>query len=305
MAFSYFVILSNDFSLYKYTKFMNSEHIKLKIQQQAEHFLSALESLIRKTDATKPNDFEFDLCKTRLIELYNSVCDFQRTMPQGEFAVNEPPENNQIQEEIEQEHPEPAAETGEEPAAETTEYQQTEINPQSQEQEESSKEFIDLPEAFEITEEEQITEPEGKETTVDDYRESISHTENSAKPETISSQEQHSPKILSDKFQKDANSLHEKFNTGAEDKSISTRLKSNPIQDLRKAIGINDRFTFINELFDGNKASYDAFIDMICNAQTSSEITEILASESSRNNWADKPSRKTLNELINRYLQTK
>lgn len=40
-------------------------------------------------------------------------------------------------------------------------------------------------------------------------------------------------------------------------------LKDSPIRDLRKAIGINDRFVFINELFRGDEAMYERSIKTI------------------------------------------
>jgi len=40
-------------------------------------------------------------------------------------------------------------------------------------------------------------------------------------------------------------------------------LKDTPIKDLRKAIGINDRFVFINELFRGDEAMYERSIKTI------------------------------------------
>lgn len=40
-------------------------------------------------------------------------------------------------------------------------------------------------------------------------------------------------------------------------------LKDAPIRDLRKAIGINDRFVFINELFRGDESMYDRCIKTI------------------------------------------
>lgn len=44
---------------------------------------------------------------------------------------------------------------------------------------------------------------------------------------------------------------------------LSDRLKESPIKDLRKAIGINDRFLFINELFRGDEAMYERSIKTI------------------------------------------
>jgi hypothetical protein len=40
-------------------------------------------------------------------------------------------------------------------------------------------------------------------------------------------------------------------------------LKETPIKDLRKGIGVNDKFTFINELFRGDEAMYERSIKTI------------------------------------------
>lgn len=44
---------------------------------------------------------------------------------------------------------------------------------------------------------------------------------------------------------------------------LSQSLTSSPIKDLRKAIGVNDRFVFINELFRGDEAMYERSIKTI------------------------------------------
>lgn len=48
-------------------------------------------------------------------------------------------------------------------------------------------------------------------------------------------------------------------------------LKETPIKDLRKGIGINDRFTFIKELFRGDEAFYERSIKTINHFQIFSE----------------------------------
>ncbi|MES1198276.1 MAG: hypothetical protein ABUL41_03270 [Chitinophagaceae bacterium] len=40
-------------------------------------------------------------------------------------------------------------------------------------------------------------------------------------------------------------------------------LKETPVKDLRKAIGINDRFLFINDLFRGDESMYERSIKTI------------------------------------------
>jgi len=42
-------------------------------------------------------------------------------------------------------------------------------------------------------------------------------------------------------------------------------LKETPVKDLRKAIGINDRFLFVNELFRGDESMYERSIKTINN----------------------------------------
>jgi cell division protein ZapA (FtsZ GTPase activity inhibitor) len=44
---------------------------------------------------------------------------------------------------------------------------------------------------------------------------------------------------------------------------VAHRLKESPIKDLRKAIGINDRFVFVKELFRGDDAAYERSIKTI------------------------------------------
>lgn len=46
---------------------------------------------------------------------------------------------------------------------------------------------------------------------------------------------------------------------------LSEKLTETPIKDLRKAIGVNDRYLFVNELFRGDEAMYERSIKTIQN----------------------------------------
>jgi len=46
---------------------------------------------------------------------------------------------------------------------------------------------------------------------------------------------------------------------------LGAMLQSSPVRDLKKAIGINDRYVFINELFRGDEAMYERSIKTINN----------------------------------------
>lgn len=56
-------------------------------------------------------------------------------------------------------------------------------------------------------------------------------------------------------------SLNEKLRE--EKTEVATALQGTPVRDLRKAIGINDRFLFVNELFRGDENMYERSIKTI------------------------------------------
>ena len=56
-------------------------------------------------------------------------------------------------------------------------------------------------------------------------------------------------------------SLNDKLKQGRAE--LVETLKESPIKDLRKAIGINDRFLFINDLFRGDESMYERSIRTI------------------------------------------
>lgn len=58
-----------------------------------------------------------------------------------------------------------------------------------------------------------------------------------------------------------SSSLYEKLSSNRADHSIGARLGKSKIGDLRKAIGINDKFLFSKELFGGNITLYEETIN--------------------------------------------
>lgn len=58
-----------------------------------------------------------------------------------------------------------------------------------------------------------------------------------------------------------SDSINEKLNQPQKD--LSDRLQETPIKDLKKAIGINDRFLFIQELFQGDESMYERSLKTI------------------------------------------
>lgn len=88
------------------------------------------------------------------------------------------------------------------------------------------------------------------------------------KPETVKIREQEHPseetQILSDKFKGGETlyeTLHQSFSNRNE---IVGNIK--PVSDILSAIGLNDRFTFIRELFENNTPVFENTIKMINDA---------------------------------------
>lgn len=72
---------------------------------------------------------------------------------------------------------------------------------------------------------------------------------------------QHTPKELNELMASSDFSLNDKLKEQVQE--VGHRLTDSPIKDLKKAIGINDRFVFINELFRGDEVMYERSLKTI------------------------------------------
>ncbi|WP_306641283.1 hypothetical protein [Sanyastnella coralliicola] len=68
----------------------------------------------------------------------------------------------------------------------------------------------------------------------------------------------------------------EKSEPDPNDDSLAAKLSRSPIEDLRKAIGLNQKFQFIRELFDGDASSYDAFVDGVNGSNSLEEAMSLV-----------------------------
>lgn len=84
--------------------------------------------------------------------------------------------------------------------------------------------------------------------------------------------------IFADTFGTPADRLNETLGGLRENGEISDYFKSNPLTNLSEAIGINDRFLFIRELFDGNSESYNEAIRKLDTANSLNDAKTMLGS---------------------------
>jgi hypothetical protein len=97
-------------------------------------------------------------------------------------------------------------------------------------------------------------------------------------------------------------SVSDKINKTNTGKSISEKLKSQPLLDLKLSIGINERFAFINELFHGDQQLYHQSIERINSMNVYDQAKSIIHDElMSQLNWKQDNQRfQEFDELIKR-----
>ncbi len=84
--------------------------------------------------------------------------------------------------------------------------------------------------------------------------------------------------ILADTFSDNQASLYDQMSPLKENDEVPEILKSKPVADLKDAIGVNDKFLFIREIFMGNPESYEKGVSRLNNAGTISEARDIIMS---------------------------
>jgi hypothetical protein len=93
-------------------------------------------------------------------------------------------------------------------------------------------------------------------------------------------------KILADKFTRHSSINESMAHSRSEDKDAESG-KMRPINNLSEAIGLNDRFLFIRELFNGNQELYNNTIADLNKAATIDEAYDILTQASKSNSESE------------------
>ncbi|KPL16830.1 MAG: hypothetical protein AMS23_10155 [Bacteroides sp. SM1_62] len=87
-------------------------------------------------------------------------------------------------------------------------------------------------------------------------------------PEIKASEE---PATIADKFKGEKKFINERLGDNGNRQDVSSKLQSKPIRDIGTSLGLNDRFKLINELFNGDKESYQQTINILDNATNFNE----------------------------------
>lgn len=166
-----------------------------------------------------------------------------------------------------------------------------------------------LDEALEYTQQEIATE-----NLVSDIAEEISEIEAEVEEvsETTVEDDMPTQEELTGQLEDEISSVISSFSASPEpkiieeqeDNSLAAKLAKQRIENLNSAIGINEKFLFTNELFDGNTEQFLQTIDDLNNCSTLEEANTKLSSVAAKRNWEveEEPYQK-LQSLLSRKYQ--
>ena len=120
--------------------------------------------------------------------------------------------------------------------------------------------------------------------------------------EKIETKQSNNPEIVADKFQS-KKFVHDNISKKNVKKDVSAKMQSKPIQDINSAIGLNDRFIFIRELFGNNKEHYHETVQVLNNFDTYNNAVKFLDENF---DWEpENENYERLKELVRRKFATK
>ncbi len=90
---------------------------------------------------------------------------------------------------------------------------------------------------------------------------------------------------IADKFKETAISVHEKISAEKNDTTVAEKIGKSSNSNLKSAIGINDKFLFINQLFKGDLQGYNKAIEKLNVCATIEMATSALEELREANNW--------------------
>jgi len=84
--------------------------------------------------------------------------------------------------------------------------------------------------------------------------------------------------ILAERFQGEKTFINERLAQQANKEDLSTKLQSKPIDDIANAIGINDKYKLIRELFNGKPEIFNQTIEKLNTASNFNEAFNYISS---------------------------
>ncbi|HSG68160.1 MAG TPA: hypothetical protein VK994_05590 [Bacteroidales bacterium] len=254
---------------------MNNKALLTEIEKQIKMLDAHFTRLKSKPEGV--HEIDIDVMADKLKALYGMVLELETESSVQEITDDQPalktaplPDPEPVPEPIMEAEPEPGPEPLPDPEPEPQDQQLPKAEMAMPIQAEGEPETAT--EIDPITE--QLPEPI-PEPKMDPEPEAVADPEPDIEPEPITEiprgikplkddqeeKEMPRPKTTADLFT-GATTIAESFQA-KEDRSIAARVVPQAVDDLKRAIGINDKFLFINELFKGNPGDYNEAIEKL------------------------------------------
>ena len=123
--------------------------------------------------------------------------------------------------------------------------------------------------------------------------------ENNSSPKESTEAVKQGKPIVGEKFSSEKSSIHERLAQIKDDKSIGARMQYKPVKNIKEAIGINEKFLFINELFNGDLKSYNEAVEKLNDCPSIHEAFEFLNKLTYEFQWDGQRSADTIEKFAN------
>jgi hypothetical protein len=269
----------------------------MTLSETKENIVSLLENIIKRTELIERqsgsrNLLEIDLAMEDLRLLYREL-NLLRKLSENENLAEAPL--------IRRERKQESRDLPEQPQLKTQEkVSESETNqPIESKAEEETVEGKEEPVAKVETEPaKQSQKPEAEVVPDLKPREEPKMENNSAPKETAETVSQGKP-IVGEKFSSEKSSIHERLAQIKDDKSIGARMQYKPVKNIKEAIGINEKFLFINELFNGDLKSYNESVEKLNDFPSIHEAFEFLNKLTYEYQWDGQRSADTIEKFAN------
>ena len=272
--------------------------IKGNMNQFQEKLKLTIEEIKQLTDRIISNkdisQIEIDILLSKLRDTYSLCLGFDNKEEEREFEIKEemPKEIIELVEVFELEKTEDVVEEEIEEEIEEEEVEEEEIIEEEIEEkveEEEVNEVIlekktpsvlkylneNMPKSMNFAfEEKPLVKEEAIEKVVEEIVESVKEEVKTESPKTTT---------LGEKYQNQA-SLFESMSNKTEKNDINSKLNQSRA-DLRTAIGVHEKFMFINDLFSGNLREYTEFIQNLNSAENLDNAKEIIREVKEKKRW--------------------
>jgi hypothetical protein len=89
--------------------------------------------------------------------------------------------------------------------------------------------------------------------------------------------------IIADRFSDPSGTISDRFESARKEEDLSSVIRSKPVINLADAIGLNDKFLFIREIFKGSQSEYEQAIGKLDRAENLPDAKAIIMSYTGEN----------------------